>query len=202
MFRHTGFCWLAVAVFVLLTGAASETLGGDHRGRFGFKVGMIGSGTINTERKEAPHNSGEMDTDDSYSAGVFFEYPVHRRIWPLLSLDIYGVKPDVESFGDYEVETETALDIALGVKVPCVSSDGRLSFRPAASFGYAFVPEIYSVKASHHWTLKTYCEMVVFTDRGTGFMGEVGVLWSVSGENGDYDMSSGAILLMRVGLLF
>ena len=191
---------VGILVFGLVAGLACPVNGAEKKpgqGKAGLKGGLISSGDL-TARWQGSAQEYEFTTEDSYTVGFFADFGISRKTLLGFSIDIYNLKKR-----DYN---ELLLEGSINVKGNFRTPDGRMAFRPGAGVGYAGLKNLevgfLRLDKTSYLTLHIFGEMVLYTDAGTGLLGEVGWLWALDGGNSDVTVTGGPMLIMRFGLVF
>jgi len=160
--------------------------------KFGLRFGYYGGGDMEVE-------DFNFETESGFIGGVYFDYPLKGSFMPGFSIDINEI---VIPHGGGNETSKTSLQLALTLKRPFPVNKGKMYLRPGIGFGLGFVPEIYFVDNSLHYTFRTTNDFVFPLNPKAAFVAELGFLWDLHGSDGDYDMSGGPFLFMRGGFEF
>jgi len=184
---------ISVALFVLTsnTAADSSSVG---LGEFGIKLGQLRGGTIEYWQKSNESNIDSVEIEAGFSGGAFLDHPFYRNLHITASFDLHQI-------GVYS-SSEVALDVAGGLKFKWTEPKGRLSVRPAATVGFALLPDTWHFSASKYITLKLYLEVASYSKRGTGLLLEIGSLRTLSGSDNTYEISTEPMFLIRGGIIW
>jgi len=155
---------------------------------FGLKAGFFGTGEIE-------YRNWEFDTESGMAYGLFMDYRLGQKT--MLSFMF-----DMNEISYPRVDSKWLLNFGIGLKGNFKISQRETYLRPALAFGAAFLDEFGLADKSHYWTLRTYCEMVQQMSRRCGVLMEFGVIYSLYGSDGEYDISAHPRIFFRIGLAF
>ena len=185
---------ILIGVVLLATSASADDPAGVGKGEFGLKFGQLRGGTIEYWQKSNESNINSVEVEAGFSGGAFLDHPFYRNLHITASFDLH----QIGLYGDSEV----ALDVAGGLKFKWTEPKGRLSVRPAATVGFALLPDTWHFSASKYVTLKVYLEVASYSKRGTGLLLEIGSLRTLSGSDNTYEISTEPMFLIRAGIIW
>ena len=200
MRSHYFHSFLVAACFCLLAGAVvgQSNAPTERSASFGMKAGFIFGGTVDFESKGSGAYNGDFDTKESYSLGVFLDFPFYKALHAQLNLDIH----DFALESKLSDASENLLLGSVGLRYVHFTEDKRLAIRPGASIGYGYLTDVGITDATTHVISVVSSEFVFYPGQKTGILAELGLLWDISGGNDEYDVTGGPMLLIRGGLIF
>jgi hypothetical protein len=181
---------LVVCLLLFCVGASAITKKEKTADHFGIKLGLVHGGTVDLE-------TTEWETDLAPSFGVMFDFRVIRGFSLGLAIDMHKFSFSIGPYSDAAFMLNGSLvarqEIPLGKR-------GWL-LRPGLGVGGGAMGKIGGLKNSTYLTVTPVIELLAPAGPRNKFLFELALL-SGSGNDGATDISTGGLLLTRVGMRF
>ena len=184
--------WFVLSVAALLLLCASQSWA--VTSNVGVKAGFVSDATLDFDNKTTASNTFELETSQSWSVQGFLELPLRGNFHSVLALDY-------NNLGNIG-KSEMLLVGSCGARYNWEMNSDRFAIRPGVALGYGYLGDTHVSDAANLLMLNLSSEFVIFSMSGTGFIFETGLLWALTGGNGDYDIDGGPLLQVRGGLRF
>ncbi|MFQ5650042.1 MAG: hypothetical protein ACE5IY_08875 [bacterium] len=152
---------------------------------FGLVGGVISPGTVYFD-------SGDFDTDFSYSLGGLVDYQLAPKLYGGLSFDLH----DISARGT----SKTLLNFGLTLKAVLGKANSNFFIRPGVMLGYGRTSN--EGEDAQFFTVGAKTELLVRLQRGFWLVSEIALYASPAGGNAEEDITFGPVLLVRSGLVF
>lgn len=156
-----------------------------NKEKLGLKIGYFGGGTMNI-------NSREYETDAGLCFSGNFDMQVARKFYMGIALDLDQVKIWEES--------KYLVNLSLITKGEIPISKGALLLRPAIGVGMGMLQKIAWLDNTYYVTLQVFNEFVTVINGKTDLLGDIGLLWELSGGSDIDDITGGPFLMVRIGV--
>ena len=196
--RASFFLFIVLILCASSGSFAQSKVGFEQQGAFGVKGGWIGSTEVKVYSPGTDNQVGELKTSSSYALGVFVEQRIVSKLRGLISVDILNIQE-----GRFGADgSENFLLFSAGAKYRYRPGNANYGFSPVVSIGYGWMPKISGLHNSDYRMLGTGIEFSLHAHRGNAFLIEILRLTSLSGSDGEYDVSAGPMMLYRIGVIF
>lgn len=191
MIRFVRFISCLALSLVIVSGTARAINKRDKvADHFGLKIGLIHSGTVDLE-------TTDWDTDRAVSFGVMFDFRLFRGFSLGPAIDMHKFQFSVGKYSDAAYMLNGSLVARLEIPI---GKKGWL-LRPGFGVGGGAMGKIGGLENSTYLTLTPVIELLAPVGPRNKLVLELALL-SGSGNDGETDISTGGLLLTRIGMRF
>lgn len=176
-----------IAILTSSTAFGGESPEKDNEYVFGAKIGMIGEGTLEA-------GNVNINTKNSFCLGAFGDKLIVDRLYGGIAVDFFRFKT--------EADEVFLMNASLLVKGEIGMANDRFLIQPAFGVGYAIMEELLFLKPLDFVTIQFFTDFVYMSPDKIGLLLSVGALWLPHCGLDDYEVTSDARLVARVGARF
>ena len=176
---------IIIAMIIVSTAFCDELKNDDFI--FGAKIGTIGNGSLDVD-------DINIKTKSSYCFGVFGDKPLIDGLYGGVAVDFFEIKT--------ESDQEYLMNGSLIIKRELKTASKKFLFQPAFGVGYGIMEELLFLKPLDFVSIQCFGDIVYVTEKKIGVLLSIGAIWLPYAGDNEYDISSGARLILRAGVRF
>ncbi len=157
-------------------------------GGVGVKAGVINTGLLKKDGRE-------FDADPGSCIGVFFDFPLARRLMLGTAIDFYHIRV-------LNVQ-ELMADISLALKPIIYRPNVDLAIKPYIALGFGHLGNWEILEDTYYMSIKVFTAVAFFSEEHKhAWLLEAGYTAFPVGGNSQFDTSIDPSLTVRVGIMY